>query len=202
MARLVDGTGKAYANRVDQRHNSHVQSRSLALPMVRTLEGWMFNISTPIQTITATGGRIAWLNFQETTKKLLIHSLVFNWNGGNTNHNRCVKAGVYIGDTAPTTNITASQVINTNTNSQNTFEHTAYIWDEVGNGMTGFTAGVALGGNIYSQGQSSELLNGAWLIGPNTTMSINAQAEEEGLFSFSANFCLIDPTEEDWLERS
>lgn len=190
---LKDGTGTGNQSKVDHRNNLHVHSRSIALPRLTCQEGDGFLMRFGPYSITATGGRVAWLYWQELTKSIAIDKLFISWNGGSTSHNRVAQAAFYIGDTIPTGNFAASQLINTNTRSANTVSHTLYVWDGVGDGMTGMTPGVELSTLLLGQGVTCLPVDGVLLLGPATTISLVVIPEEAGTFACSVYGYTIDP---------
>lgn len=189
---IKDGSGDGYLAKVDSRHNLWTQCRNIQESRFACAEGQMVIASTPIYTITATGGRVLWLDWTETNKSLVIDRFFFHWNGGDTNHDRVAFVSFAVGDTQPTTGTTASALVNTNTSSSVTHSSTLLVWNgSTGDGMTGHTPGVVISTLQLRQGCTHIPVDGIFIFGPSSKLSINVNGEETGKFSMSGyGYCM------------
>jgi len=192
---IKDGTGKGYLAKVDSRNDLHTSSLTRTISQVKALGGWMFSVPVPVYTTSANGGRLFAAKVTETSKICVLEGFRWNWNGGNTNFNRCVYVDYYIGDGTPSANALALGSAGsgcTNTNSPNTMSISVWMWNTVGDGMT-TTAGTRISSEIHGPGHNYVELFGHYVIAPNSMMSVNVKGEEVGKVSCTAYFYLIDP---------
>lgn len=177
---IRDGTGQGYLAKVDDENHLLVTSASEPLIAHRShYDGSAYGLSTPMRTITTTGGRILW--FKNTnTKSFWLTDFWFNWNGGTTSHNRVVFGQFIFDDTEPTTNITTGGTGVLNRAKTNGTDLTILYWDEVGDGMTGHDAGTPAFYWCNGQGAAHYNVGGAIILGTNNTISFNLQGEEVG----------------------
>lgn len=193
MDAIQDGTGKGYFAKVNQRNELQVQSRMLTQSALKCVSGDVFLLSTPFVTVSTTGGKMVWLLFSDPSKYLVVDSLHFNWNGGDTTQNKALKLELVVGDSAPTANDNPHAAANTNTNSTNALISTVKVWNgSSGDGMTIVTPGTTVGRMIVGQGYTVSEVNGRLIVGPGSTLSLNAIGEEAGEFTMSAYMYLFD----------
>ena len=178
---IEDGKGTGYMVHVDDENHLQVKSVTETLLSHRSHEdGNAFGISTPMLTVTATGGRMLFIKNNSNSNNFFITDFWFNWNGGSTNYNRPCYGQLIFGDTQPTTNITVggAGILNRTANSDS--ELTVLYWDEVGNGMTGHVAGTSAFYWCYSSSPSYYHTGGAIILGNTNTLSVNLRGEEIG----------------------
>ena len=178
---IEDGKGSGYRAHIDSENRLHTTSAMERMLGHRShSDGSAFGTSTPLLTVTATGGRTLWIRNDSANSLYTITDLWVSWNGGSTNYNRPIYCGLYFGGTAPTTNITASGLGNLNKTYNTTGEGTVYYWNETSNGMTGHAAGT--GAFFWTQGQgiTHYQIGGAIILGLNDTISFNLQGQETG----------------------
>lgn len=191
---ILDGSGKGFRAKVNQRQELQIQSRAIPHAALKCVAGEVFLLSTPWRTVNTTGGRMLWLQFSDPVKYLVLDQLMVSWNGGNTNHNKPLKVEYVLGDTQPTTGTTPWAVANTNSLSTNTLSATILMWDgSTGNGMTGHTSGATAGRLFCPQGYTTQPIDGKMIVGPGMTLAVNAVGIEEGEMSFSGYVYLFDP---------
>ena len=139
-----------------------------------------FGISTPMRTITATGGRILFIKNTSSVYNFRVTDFWFNWNGGSTNFNRPCYGELILKDTQPDTNITVGGAGVLNRTSVNEADLTVLYWDETGDGMTGHIAGTTAFYWVYNNTPAYYHTDGCIILGINDTSSINLRGEEVG----------------------
>jgi len=142
--------------------------------------GNTFGIDSGELAVTATGGRMLWLQNTDTSRNFKVDRIWLHWNGGDTNYNRVVYGNIYVGDTEPDTNTSAGGTNNMNTSSGKAALMDVLYWDGVSNGMTGHAVGTQMFSFCVSQGTDEFYFDGALIIGPNDTLSINLNGNETG----------------------
>ena len=178
---IIDGTGQGYLAKVDDEHHIHVSSNIEPMIAHRShYDGTAYGVSTPMLTITTTGGRALWIKNISDNKDFYITDFWFNWNGGSTNYNRPMFGQLVFGDTEPTVNTTVGGAGVLNRKTSNEADLTVLYWDEVGDGMTGHVAGTPAFYWCNGQGAQHYNLGGCVILGTNTTLSINLQGQEIG----------------------
>lgn len=196
---IKDGTGGGHLVKVCSSNALHTHSVAGSLSFYKAVKGDLFVVNTGFLNITATGGRAIWAYSAEPSRYIVATKIFINWNGGNTNHNRCLEAEYFFGDGMPTTNTTAVVAGNTNTGSSRSVQVTALKWDGVGDGMTGHSpVGFSAGSSIYRQGYTEVILDEGYIIAPGTSFSINLRGEEAGKASISFRFFAYNTEEESW----
>jgi len=182
---LRDGKGRGSLASVTEDNRLDVSSRSGERIYYESRDNAnALGVGTPFLTITETGGFAIYAKNVSSSQNLVITDLRFNWNGGSTNHDRCVFATFYFNCNAPTANNTTGAAGVLNKSSNNTFNIDVEYWNEVGDGMT--ISGGTPGFN-FIVGKGSTYLNvqGAIILGPNTSVCLNLKAEEVGEASVS-----------------
>jgi len=178
---ISDGRGKGNLAEVNSEQQLLTFATTTPLIAKRSeFDGNAFGITTPMRTITTTGGRILFIKNLDSSKNFYFTDFWFNWNGGNTNHNRAMLGQLVFNDTVPDTNVTTGSAGATNRTIPSSADLTVLYWDETGDGMTGHTPGTA--GFYWCNGQGAQHyhVGGAIIIGTNDTISVNLQGEEEG----------------------
>ena len=180
MPIILDGKGSGNQAHVDSENHLHVAATTESEIGHRShYDASAFGGTTPILTITTTGGRILYIKNTSSTHDFVISDMWFSWNGGNTTGTKCLIGTLYFGDAAPSGNNTASALGVLNRRSNNTADVTVQYWDEVGNGMT-CTGGDAAFNWLTCKGHNHVDVKGAVIIGVNSTMSVNLKGEEAG----------------------
>ena len=190
---IIDGVGTSNKARVDARHELHTRARTVDQAALKCVDGEIYLLSIPFYTVGTNGGRVAWMRFTDPNRYFVLDKLIPSWNGGNTNHNRCMQVEYVIGDGDPTANHTAYAMANSNTLSTNTLNATIYVWDGVGDGITVASSGTSTGRMIVQKGYTIAPVDGKMIVGPNTTLSVKFTAEEAGVATFTGYFYLFDP---------
>lgn len=144
--------------------------------------GEAYSFGCPVLTVNATGGRMIWFKNLNAEYNFIVSRAFFYWNGGSTNHNRVAIASLYSGDGAPSANHTESQPGNLNLGTTKSSISEFYYWDGSNNGMT-VTSGSPIGFLLLGQGQTEFDVSGSFILPYNTSVSVNIQGEEAGLFS-------------------
>lgn len=112
-----------------------------------------------------------------------LNRLHIGWNGGNTNHNRCVRCRMYVGMYPPTANYTTSAAGNLFISSRNTALMEVQKWDGVGNGMTVAANGVKFIASAVAAGLLIIPVDGTIIMSYNDIIGVTAEPEEVGLMS-------------------
>jgi len=172
------GSGKKTGVDSDNRLLTRATTESL-LSYYSDIKENSFGISTPMRTITTTGGRILFIK-KTSSLKFHITDFWFNWNGGSTNFNRPCFGELIFGDTQPDTNTTTGGAGILNRTSSNTANLTVLYWNETGNGMTGHTAGTTAFYWCFGQDPAYYHTDGAIILGVNDTLSVNLRGQEIG----------------------
>ena len=126
---IRDGTGKGYLVAVDKENHLHTMATTESLIAHRShYNSTAFGGSTPLLTLTTTGGRMLYIRNDSTSHDFCISDMWFSWNGGSTNRNTCMEGTLFFGDTAPSANNTASAVGVLNRKSSHTADVTISYW--------------------------------------------------------------------------
>ena len=177
---IEDGKGTGKKASVDENNRILTQATTESLLSYNSsIKENAFGISTPMRTITTTGGRILFIK-NNSADHFHITDFWFNWNGGSTNFNRPCYGELTFRDTTPTTNITTGGAGNLNRTSVNTTSLTVLYWDETGDGMTGHDAGIAAFYWCFGQSPAYYNVDGSIILGKDDTLSVNLKGEEVG----------------------
>lgn len=190
---LGSGAGTPHHMEVDSNLEGRVRSRSAPLISSKALEGDCFVISTPLLSMTANAGLMAWMKFTGTDTRLVLNQISMNWNGGSTNYNRPCAVDFVIGAGEPTTNIATLSARNTNSTSSKALDVEGLYWNGTGDEMTGGTPGLVIATTMLAQGNTRIPIDGVIIIGPNTSLAINVHPEEAGDMSFTGYFFVARP---------
>lgn len=178
---IEDGKGSSNKAQVDDENRLQVTSVVESSLAYNSRENeTSFGISTPMLTLTTTGGRILFIKNTSNTLKFYFTDFWFNWNGGSTNFNRPYYGQLIFGDTQPDTNTTTGGAGVLNQDSSNTSNLTVLYWNGTGNGMTGHTAGNTAFSWAGAIGASPYHTDGCIIIGTNKTVSVNLRGQEVG----------------------
>jgi len=130
---ICDGTGQGFLAQVDEENHLHTSSNTMPMIAYKSgVDGSAFGISTPMLTITDTGGRVLWIQNTDGAKDFYCTDFWFNWNGGTANFNRPMTGQMIFGDTQPTTNTTVSGAGVLNRKTSGSANMTVLYWDETG----------------------------------------------------------------------
>ena len=180
MEALIGGTGSRYPVGANKYNRLDVSSAvSPRIYYESRDRGSAFGITTPLLTITTTGGRILYVKNTSSTQHVVITDIRVDWNGGSTNYNRPMYGQIWFASSAPTANNTVSAAAQMNRSKGDTFDIDAEYWDEVGDGMT-ITGGAAGFNTVLAQGSQLFPILGAIILGVNKTISFNVRGEEIG----------------------
>lgn len=181
MSQIEDGKGTGYKVQINDGNQLLTMSTTESLLAHRSHhDQTAFGISTPMMTITTTGGRMLFIKNLSSSVNFYITDIWFNWNGGSTNFNRPCYGELAFGDTVPNTNTTTSGAGNLNLSSNNTADLTVLYWNETGDGMTGHTAGNTAFFWSFCKNPVHHKTDGAIILGAQNTISVNLRGEEIG----------------------
>lgn len=185
---IIDGKGSGRAVEVDVKNRIRTFATIQEHIAAHARSGEAYSIGFPPRTLTLTGGRVIWFKNNNPDYDFLINKIFIFWNGGSTNHNRCVYITAYKDDDEPSANHTEVSAGNLNFGTTQTALATSYYWDEVGDGMT-VVSGTPFGFMIMSQGVNLLDVASAVVVPYGTTLSLNAQPEEVGELSIIISGC-------------
>ena len=178
---IDDGKGSGYLAQVDDENHLHTSSSTESMIAHRShYDSSAFGLTTTMLTLTTTGGRMLYIKNISSSKDFYITDVWFSWNGGTTNHNTVMYGEMYFGDAVPTTNIVTSAAGVLNRGSNNSADLTVIYWDETGDGMTGGGGGTGAFYWCASQGHDRVPVQGAIILGSNTSVGMNLKGEEVG----------------------
>jgi len=175
-AQRVNSYGKAQVVAVQRSglHNWAEEGQAYMFPLEkRTLPG------------TAEYAVMRW-SFTDPINNGHLVRMSVGWNGGTTNHNRCLIMRMYVGMSAPSANATAYSPINLYVGNATPALGDFHGWDGVGNGMTVASNGVIGMTEIYSQGLTSVEWDAGMVLPNGVVMGLTVQGEEVGDFSLTA----------------
>lgn len=132
-----DGSGKGYWARVDNYNRVSTYATTIKeIADISTRKENAFSVTTNTITFNSTSEH-PWLYIKNTNNNLYLYisSIIYSYNGGDTNHNRTMTKRVYRISEAPTSRYTDCCQANLNIGSNNTALLTAYSWDGSGDGM-------------------------------------------------------------------
>jgi len=177
---IKDGTGSGKLVGVNSFNRLDVSAAAAPRVFYESRDrGAAFGITTPLLTVTTTGGRMLYIKNTSSTQNMMISDIRLDWNGGSTSFNKPAYGQIWFASEAPSANNTVSAAVNMNRSSVNAFDLDVEYWDEVGDGMT-ITGGADGFNAILSQGSTLVPVNGTIIVGINKTISFNLKAEEEG----------------------
>ena len=179
---IMDGTGSKYEAKVDDENNLHTTASCESMIGHRShYDASAFGTTTPILTITSTGGKVLYLRNNDTTLQFTLTDIWFSWNGGNTSTTqcKCMIGALYFADGLPTANNTAGAMGVLNRTVNYTADITVNYWDEVGDGMT-CTGGAAAFNWINTKGHSHVDVKEGIILGVNDSITVYLKGEEAG----------------------
>jgi len=186
---IQDGAGKGYWAKVDS-YNRFVTytttQKEVADVSVRTERA--FSVTTDAITFNSTNEH-PWLWLKNTNSNLLLFfsSIIYSYNGGDTNHNRVMTKRVYRNPSAPTARYTDCCSSNMNMGSNNTADWTVYSWDEsAGDGMeVDLTSGTNFSTSLVQKGTLTLGDLEGVVVPFNNTILFTFQPEEVGTAAIS-----------------
>jgi len=134
---IQDGSGKGYWAKVDSYNRVHTYSTTIKeISDVSTRNENAFSVTTDLYTFNSTNEH-PWLYIKNTNANLMLYisSIIYSYNGGDTNHNRTMTKRVYRDVPSPTDRYNDYCQANLNVGSNNTALLTAYSWNGNGDGM-------------------------------------------------------------------
>lgn len=189
MIFILDGTGRGYRWAINELHRGQIDA------VVETEEtdvcertGLAFVASTQIVKLTNSNPHLLlYMKNTNPDRTMRIQVANFGWNGGDTNHDRCMEWTWVVGLNEPTANHTAVTPANLNLLSGQAAQATVYKWDGVGQGMT-YTGGVTGSQEIYAKGTNKIDARGIPIIGLNQSVGMVIRGEEIGNAAVTIRF--------------
>jgi hypothetical protein len=186
---IKDGTGRGYAAEVDVNNRLHTKAVTLQeLRVISDADQQAYMISTDLLTVPASEANVFWFKFTGANQRIHIEKFWFNWNGGDTNHNRVVIARFWAGMAEPSANNEVLTPGNLYFGSVNSPSLSAQGWDGVSTGMTIASQGGQMGTALLAQGQTVMEHGGAVVLPKDQIFGLSVQAEEIGKFAFALTF--------------
>lgn len=185
---IQDGSGKGYWTKVDSYNRIHTYSTGLKeISDVSSRSENAYSITTDVITFNSTNEH-PWLYMRnDSDLYLYISSVIYSYNGGDTNHDRVMIKRVYRDVPEPTDRYSNDcNQSNLNMGSNNTASLTTYSWDGSGDGMEIDLTDV-------KQLSTSLIMKGSLLLGNlegiilpfNSSMLFTYEPEEVGTASIS-----------------
>jgi hypothetical protein len=187
MAVIQDGTGTGAEARVNASNQLTVLAETFSKEHRESKDGLAFIAHTGTTadtlTITATGGPILYLKNTSTTKDIVLAGMRMYSSAAAT----IVKLirNPTLGTIGNENTFTS---VNANFGSNTPATATCYTWDEVGNGMTGLSAGTEAAVYGIGVGSTSFAFDGAFLLPPAQSMYINVLNAAGAEFNLTLNY--------------
>lgn len=185
---IKDGTGTGYLAKVSNDNKLWVES--VATPKITDVaargESYFLSINdAPLASGTDT--KVLYLKNGDPTMYMYTHVLCLGWNGGSTNHNRCMTMYSIAGTGVPTSGAQSVVVPNFLVGIGGLANGTFMRWDKTLAGGMVTPGGTAAVGLICAQGMTYHWLNGALVFPPGQERCFSLKAEEDGVASMMAH---------------
>ena len=134
---LQDGAGKGDWAHIDSYNRLHTYSTTIKeISDISTRHENSYSVTSDVYTFNSTNEH-PWLYIVNDNPNLYLYisSIMYSYNGGDTNHNKTMTKRVYKGMDAPTDRYNDCCQANLNIGSNNTALLTAYSWNGNGDGM-------------------------------------------------------------------
>lgn len=134
---LQDGTGKGYWVKIDSYNRLHTYSTlKPEISDISINRDNAFSITTPVYTFNSTNEHpLLFIKNINPDLILFFSSIIYSYNGGDTNHDRVMIKRVYSCPGTPTDRYEEIEPINIKIRSSNSAMTTTYGWDGIGDGM-------------------------------------------------------------------
>lgn len=187
---IRDGTGNGYRSRVDEDNRLEVSSVSRAEQRIISRDSRnSFLLSTGTMNISSSYDTVVfWGMVTDASVRLLINNMWFSWNGGNTNHDRCLFSNTWVGMGAPLANSVEKPPGNFFLGDPKLAPMLSYVWDGVGQGITVPYNGGAMGEMIFDKGFTVLDILGTTIVSANIPVGVALRGEEDGVASFTMQF--------------
>lgn len=193
---IQDGTGKGYLVKVDESNRLRTYATSVTEShFVSHDYERAYSISTENQTFNSTNEHpILYLRNNNPNLTIILSSVIYSYNGGDTNHDRTMVKRVYRNVDAPTANFSSLAPQNLNFGSLRSAVVDSYMWDDsASDGMTIDTSGINnLSTSTVPKGNLVLEEIGSVVIPYNASVLWTFQPEEVGKFSISLKFYFED----------
>lgn len=128
---IYDGSGKGYSAKVDKFNRLHTTSTIVSeIEYVSLTAGDSYSITTPNYTFNSTNEHPwLWIKNNEPNLTMFFDSIIYSYNGGDTNHNRTLTKRIYRNPPEPTDNYEVLNSNNLNFGSARVANIVAYSWD-------------------------------------------------------------------------
>lgn len=189
MPQIQDGSGKGYWAKVDQFNRLHTAGTNRTeIEYVSINNGDAYSVTTTNYTFNSTNEH-PWLYIknQESNLVMFFDSIIYSYNGGDTNHNRTLIKRLYRNPPEPTANYESLNLNNLNFGSVRVADSLAYAWDggasdgmdiDLSNSRNTLTSTVQAGTLVLSDVEGMVLPYG-------TSVLVSFKPEEIGTASIS-----------------
>ena len=189
---IIKDGDSGYTAKVDQ--YNRLYTKALVIPEVAYISTdtqESYNVTTPPLTFNSENEHpMLLLQNKRSDLTLILTTITYSWNGGNTNHDRAIIKRVYRNPPVPTDNYEMGNCANTNFGSSKEPQSDCYIWDEsTSDGMTIDLSGIV--------NMSTDIINSspvlydsleAWRLTYNDTILFTFEPEEIGVASVSLKY--------------
>lgn len=182
MTVIKNGAGDGHLVEVTSENKACVRADASARGVSRATAGFRFAVNTGDLALGAGfDGPVLYFENTDNDRDFYIESIVVNWNGGDTNHDRALRMQIVKNEGEPTGANTTLTPGNTNFGSPRAANATAHKWDGTGTaGMTGGAAGITVATHYNAQGRTEIQLGGAVIVPRGTSVSLEFMPEEAG----------------------
>ena len=182
MTKIQDGLGKNNFAGVTDDFRLMTQADTIIHETARSIDGFRFGFNSEILDLPNNfNGPVLFFKNTDNNRLFHISKFVVGWNGGNTGTPKTVQLTNIKNATIPTGNSTVTNIGNSNFSSTRKALGLAFKWDGVGtSGMTGSTGGVPFVFTFIAAGRTPIILNGAIILGSESTISINLKTDKAG----------------------
>lgn len=193
MTVICDGSGKGYKAKVNDQLELSTTARVIGNEAYQSLKENVYfaNMSDTADTvtITTTGGPMMYIKNTSSTKNVIIQKYLVGAGQDGT-----VLKFVKNATVGTIGNENTHIPPNLNFSSTNTADVLCYIWDEVGDGMTGISGGTTCATFILALGEIALPANDAFVLGPNDSITIYATSiGTSSEFSLNTRFYQVEP---------
>lgn len=192
---IVKDAETGYSAKIDQQHR--ILTKAISIPEVAHIsadEQESYNATIGPITFNSTNEHpLLYLQNKDNDLYLILSTITYSWNGGDTNHNRAMTKKFYKNPPMPTANYEESLCSNTNFTSNNSSNANCYRWDEsTSDGMDiDLTNSENISTDIISPYIGYDGIE-AWRLGFNNSLLVSFKPEEIGVAAISLKYYFIN----------
>lgn len=183
MSKIQDGLGKNIFAGVTDDFRLMTQADVIPHETERSIDGFRFGFNSGILNLPVNfDGPVLWFKNTDNNRLFHISRFVVGWNGGNTTASKTIQLTNIKNSSIPTGNQSVANIGNSNFASTREALGEAVKWDGSGtSGMSGSTGGIPFVFTFIAPGRTPIILDGAVILGSESTIAINLKTEEAGL---------------------